>query len=169
MIAMPLGEVFTQKPENAVVVNLEQLWKSISGDVALIEHIPAYKARLEQISQELSSRPGVEIVLFGRAPIWLYVIAFHEFHWASRVYVYDPKAGYIVVAEHAPTRKPIKFEAPKKVVELLNVNVVGTLLEHILLKLSEILESQKEMYKKYLELKEEQVKLLKQTARHEFD
>ena len=166
---MAIGEVYTEKPENAVIIDLEQLWKSVSGDFAKVEHLAIYKARLEDAAREIAKRPGAEVVLYGRAPIWLYVVAFHVFHFTRRVYVYDPKCGYIVVAEHLPTAKAPPIQMPKKYVELLNVSVVGSVLEGILLKLSEILENQKQLYEQYLELKKKQVELLERTARHEFD
>ena len=82
-----IGEVFPEKPQNAVIVNLEEVWKSISGELARVEDLEAYEAHLQQLSSELAKKPGIEIALYGRAPIWLYVVGFHTFHWARRVYV----------------------------------------------------------------------------------
>ena len=47
---------------------------------------------------------GALVVVEGRAPIWLYGLAFHRLHGspAAAVAVYDPRLGAVVVASHHP-------------------------------------------------------------------
>lgn len=47
---------------------------------------------------------GSLVVVEGRAPIWLYGLAFHKLHGspAGVIGVYDPKLGVVIVAAHVP-------------------------------------------------------------------
>ena len=50
---------------------------------------------------------GSLVIVEGRAPIWRYVMAFHELHGSSAaaVAVYDPRLGAVVAASHHPDYK----------------------------------------------------------------
>ncbi len=52
---------------------------------------------------------------------------------------------------------------------LVNIESVGELVAEVLMKLEQILEQQNKMYQEYLQLKREQVELLRRTQRHEYD
>jgi CRISPR-associated protein Csx3 len=47
---------------------------------------------------------GALVVIEGRAPVWMYGMAFHRLHGspAGAVAVYDPRLGAVVVASHHP-------------------------------------------------------------------
>lgn len=48
---------------------------------------------------------GALVIITGRAPIWRYAMACHEFHGspAAAVATYDPRLGAVIVFTHHPT------------------------------------------------------------------
>lgn len=57
------------------------------------------------------------LVLYGRAPIWLYAYLSHLGHASRWVAVYDPRCGGIVVQAHHPSAPPVASIRPREVIE----------------------------------------------------
>ncbi len=57
---------------------------------------------VHKVNEELKDIPKNQgIVLYGRAPIWLYSTLVHEFHHWLWIAVFDPRIdGAVVVASH---------------------------------------------------------------------
>jgi hypothetical protein len=65
---------------------------------AKLSELDAYILRTEELAGE-----GKEIVLTGRAPVWLYLKIAHVLHGKARKLIYrSPVTGDIVIFDHNP-------------------------------------------------------------------
>jgi len=65
---------------------------------AKLSELDAYILRAEELAGE-----GKEIVLTGRAPVWLYLKIAHALHGKARKLIYhSPVTGDIVIFDHTP-------------------------------------------------------------------
>jgi hypothetical protein len=72
--------------------------KAIYGDIAKIDALDSY---IDQVLQEAGS--GRDVILTGKAPVWLYLAAAHALHGRARKLIYSsPVTGDIVIFDHNP-------------------------------------------------------------------
>lgn len=70
----------------------------IYGGVAKLADLPQY---LEQAKSQAGE--GNEVVLTGRAPVWLYLAVAHALHGVARKLIYtSPVTGEVVIFDHTP-------------------------------------------------------------------
>lgn len=63
------------------------------------------------------------IVIYGRAPIWLYSFLVHQCHPSAWVAVYDPRYGAIVIEAHKPEAPPVgHIIEQKRILKFLGVD-----------------------------------------------
>ena len=77
-----------------IIIDLSTLY----DERARIDRIEEYVFRaLEQAGE------GNEVVLTGRAPVWLYLVIAHELHGKAAILkYYSPVAGEITIFNHNP-------------------------------------------------------------------
>lgn len=67
-------------------------------DTAKLADIPAYLQKALDLAGE-----GKEVVLTGRAPVWLYLAVAHALHGKARKLIYrSPVTGDVVIFDHNP-------------------------------------------------------------------
>ena len=74
-------------------------------DVSTIYHDPAKISELPEYIQKILNLAGEgnEIVLTGKAPVWLYLSISHALHGKARKLIYrSPVTGDIVIFDHNP-------------------------------------------------------------------
>lgn len=77
-----------------IVIDLSALFPGIAKLAALDEYIRAVLDRAGQ---------GNEVVLTGKAPVWLYLAVAHALHGKARKLVYrSPVTGDVVIFDHDP-------------------------------------------------------------------
>ncbi|MCD6340231.1 MAG: hypothetical protein J7M29_12735 [Verrucomicrobia bacterium] len=83
------------EPER-VTLDLAKLFAD-TGQAKLAD-LPRYEARaLEQ------TPPGADVILTGRAPVWLYLRVAHLLHGRARILTYDsPVTGPVEIFNHNP-------------------------------------------------------------------
>jgi len=73
-----------------------------------IEAIYGKVAKLDKVNEyvdEAKSRAGQgnEVVLTGRAPVWLYLLVAHALHGKAKRLIYEaPATGPVVIFDHDP-------------------------------------------------------------------
>jgi hypothetical protein len=68
------------------------------ADTAKLADLPVYITKALELSGE-----GNEIVLTGRAPVWLYLSVAHALHGKARRLIYtSPVTGDVVIFDHDP-------------------------------------------------------------------
>ena len=76
------------------VIDLE----SVYDDVAKVKDLDNYITCILKSAGE-----GEEVVLTGRAPIWLYLKAAHALHGKAKKLYYDsPVTGQLLIFDHSP-------------------------------------------------------------------
>jgi len=79
-----------------VVVDLEILYRS--DGAAKLSKISEY---IERVREQVPE--GGEVVLTGRAPVWLYLLVAHELHGrVRRLYYRSPVTGDVLIFDHSP-------------------------------------------------------------------
>jgi CRISPR-associated Csx3 family protein len=77
-----------------VTIDLGTFYK----DTAKIANLPEYIKKAEELAGD-----GNEIVLTGRAPVWLYLKIAHALHGKAKKLIYSsPVTGEIVIFDHSP-------------------------------------------------------------------
>ena len=79
-----------------IVLDLEQLYRD-DGTAKL--------SRVSQYLQEVRNRvpEGADVVLTGRAPVWLYLLVAHELHGrVRRLFYRSPVTGDVLIFDHSP-------------------------------------------------------------------
>ncbi|MDI6814655.1 MAG: CRISPR-associated protein Csx3 [Dehalococcoidales bacterium] len=77
-----------------VIIDLEAFY---TGNAKLAD-LPTYISKACEIAGE-----GKEIVLTGRAPVWLYLKVAHALHGRARKLIYtSPVTGEVVIFDHSP-------------------------------------------------------------------
>jgi len=77
-----------------ITINLEQFYT----ETAKISDLDSYVQRALDLAGE-----GGEVVLTGRAPVWLYLKVAHAFHGKAKKLLYrSPVTGDIVIFDHDP-------------------------------------------------------------------
>jgi len=77
-----------------IILDLEQLY----DQTAKLSDISSYLEKSTQIAGE-----GNEVVLTGRAPVWLYLKIAHALHGKARRLVYrSPVTDEVVIFDHDP-------------------------------------------------------------------
>lgn len=72
--------------------------KLLYGETAKLDELPGYIEK----SQELAGE-GNDVVLTGKAPVWLYLKVAHALHGRARKLIYrSPVTGDIVIFDHNP-------------------------------------------------------------------
>lgn len=67
-------------------------------DTAKLADLPAYLQQALDLAGE-----GAEVVLTGRAPVWLYLVVAHALHGKARKLTYrSPVTGDVVIFDHNP-------------------------------------------------------------------
>lgn len=67
-------------------------------DVAKLADLPIYVERAK-----IEAGEGNEVVLTGRAPVWLYLAVGHVLHGVARKLIYaSPVTGEIIIFDHNP-------------------------------------------------------------------
>ncbi|MEW6519070.1 MAG: CRISPR-associated protein Csx3 [Thermodesulfobacteriota bacterium] len=68
------------------------------SDTAKLVDLPVYINKVLELAGE-----GNEIVLTGRAPVWLYLSVAHALHGKARKLIYSsPVTGEVVIFDHDP-------------------------------------------------------------------
>jgi hypothetical protein len=76
-----------------VVIDLESLY----NEVAKLDQLPVY---VEQAVREAGD--GNEVVITGRAPVWLYLAVAHALHGKARRVLYaSPVTGEVTIFDHS--------------------------------------------------------------------
>jgi len=71
---------------------------TFSPDTAKLADLPVYIQKATELAGE-----GNEIVLTGRAPVWLYLTIAHALHGKARKLMYrSPVTGDVVIFDHSP-------------------------------------------------------------------
>ncbi len=71
---------------------------SLFTDTAKLSDLPIYIDKAVNLAGE-----GNEIVLTGKAPVWLYLAVAHALHGKARKLVYrSPVTGDVVIFDHSP-------------------------------------------------------------------
>ncbi len=67
-------------------------------DTAKLSDLPAYISQALELAGE-----GNEVVLTGRAPVWLYLKVAHALHGKAKKLIYrSPVTGDVVIFDHNP-------------------------------------------------------------------
>ena len=67
-------------------------------DTAKLEHLPRY---IEQALEQAGE--GGEVILTGKAPVWLYLSVAHALHGKAKKLIYrSPVTGDVVIFDHDP-------------------------------------------------------------------
>lgn len=71
---------------------------AIFADTAKFEHLPPYVEKaLEQAGE------GNDVILTGKAPVWLYLSVAHALHGKAKKLIYrSPVTGDVVIFDHDP-------------------------------------------------------------------
>ena len=71
---------------------------AIFADTAKLEHLPPYVEKaLEQAGE------GNDVILTGKAPVWLYLSVAHALHGKAKKLIYrSPVTGDVVIFDHDP-------------------------------------------------------------------
>jgi hypothetical protein len=78
----------------AVKINMENVY----GLTAKLSELPLYLEKILEIAGE-----GNEVVLTGRAPVWLYLCAAHALHGKAKKLIYNsPVTGDVPIFDHDP-------------------------------------------------------------------
>ena len=81
---------------NAIVVNIEALYEE--DKTAKLGKVGEY---LQRIREQVPN--GADVVLTGRAPVWLYLLVAHELHGrVRRLYYRSPVTGDVLIFDHSP-------------------------------------------------------------------
>lgn len=76
------------------VVDLQTLY----GDTAKLSSSPTYLSKALEVAGE-----GNEVVLTGKAPVWLYLAVAHALHGKAKKLIYrSPVTGDVVIFDHDP-------------------------------------------------------------------
>ncbi|MDH7573076.1 MAG: CRISPR-associated protein Csx3 [Clostridia bacterium] len=76
-----------------MVIDLESLY----NEVAKLDQLPVY---VEQAVREAGD--GNEVVITGRAPVWLYLAVAHALHGKARRVLYaSPVTGEVTIFDHS--------------------------------------------------------------------
>ncbi len=76
------------------VIDLEALY----GEQAKLAELQGYVEQARALAGE-----GNEVVLTGRAPVWLYLTVAHALHGKARRLIYaSPVTGEVVIFDHDP-------------------------------------------------------------------
>ena len=79
-----------------VVVDLEILYRS--DGAAKLGKVSEY---IERVKEQVPE--GADVVLTGRAPVWLYLLVAHELHGrVKRLYYRSPVTGDVLIFDHSP-------------------------------------------------------------------
>lgn len=71
---------------------------ALYGEQAKLAEIQTYLAQARALAGE-----GNEVVLTGRAPVWLYLTVAHALHGKARRLIYaSPVTGEVVIFDHDP-------------------------------------------------------------------
>jgi hypothetical protein len=77
-----------------IKINLEKLY----GDQAKFDQLENYLCKVHEMAGE-----GNDVILTGRAPVWLYLKVSHALHGKVCKLIYDsPVTGEIVIFDHNP-------------------------------------------------------------------
>ncbi|MEW6296013.1 MAG: CRISPR-associated protein Csx3 [Candidatus Diapherotrites archaeon] len=72
--------------------------ESFYSHTAKLADLPAYLQKALDLAGE-----GTEVVLTGRAPVWLYLAVAHALHGKARKLIYrSPVTGDLVIFDHNP-------------------------------------------------------------------
>ena len=78
-----------------ITIDLEEVY---GEGPAKLGDLPLYEAKVLELAGE-----GNDVVLTGRAPVWLYLRAAHALHGkAVRLGYESPATGYVVIFDHNP-------------------------------------------------------------------
>jgi hypothetical protein len=85
--------------KGAVIISLDDLYE----ETAKLSDLPRYLEQVRDMAGE-----GREIVLTGRAPVWLYLKVAHALHGKAKRLVYrSPITGDVMIFDHDPFQ-PVK-------------------------------------------------------------
>jgi len=70
--------------ESPIVIDLKQIYQTITGSEAKLADLERYVARAEEIAGK-----GNIVILTGGAPIWMYLKIAHALHGKVRKLLYD--------------------------------------------------------------------------------
>ena len=77
-----------------VTIDLENFYKG----TAKLNDLPEYLNKAQQLAGN-----GNEVILTGRAPVWLYLKIAHALHGKVRKLVYNsPVTGDVMIFDHSP-------------------------------------------------------------------
>ena len=77
-----------------IVVDLSALY----SETAKLDALPEYVAKAQELAGE-----GNDVVLTGKAPVWLYLKVLHGLHGKAKKVVYrSPVTGDVVIFDHDP-------------------------------------------------------------------
>jgi hypothetical protein len=78
----------------AIIISLDALYE----DTAKLSDLPRYLEQVQDMAGE-----GREVVLTGRAPVWLYLKVAHVLHGKTKRLVYrSPVTGDVMIFDHDP-------------------------------------------------------------------
>jgi len=77
-----------------IKIDLEDLYT----EIAKLADLPKYISKAFELAGE-----GNEIILTGRAPVWLYLVIAHALHGKAMKLIYSsPVSGEVVIFDHSP-------------------------------------------------------------------
>ena len=81
-------------PVSEIVINID----SFFDETAKLSDLPSYIRKALNLAGE-----GNDIVLTGRAPVWLYLKIAHALHGKARKLIYrSPVTGDVIIFDHSP-------------------------------------------------------------------
>jgi len=79
---------------STIIIDLGEFF----GETAKLNDIPEYIEKAQRVAGD-----GNEVVLTGRAPVWLYLKIAHELHGKAKKLIYtSPVTGDVVIFDHSP-------------------------------------------------------------------
>ena len=88
-----MKEICIPFPRGTIKIDLEKLYEGNAKFLTL----PEYRRRAVEQAGE-----GQDIILTGRAPIWLYLAIAHELHGKARKLFYSsPNTGDVLIFDHS--------------------------------------------------------------------
>jgi len=76
------------------IINLDSFYT----DTAKLSDLPTYLKKALDLAGD-----GAEVILTGRAPVWIYLAVAHALHGKARKLIYrSPVTGDVVIFDHNP-------------------------------------------------------------------